>query len=175
VRILAGSNPVATVYHADITSSGNLGNLPWSQWAYTVTVAGTYALEARIANAVDNTLPSYLGLDGCNITQGAPGTSFNASSAGGRVALTWQTTSETDTAGFNLYRATAQGGPYDKLNPALIPVKGGRGANGYNYEDFPGAGIFFYKLETVANSGGTQQQGPVQAQSTSPFRRPPRQ
>jgi hypothetical protein len=66
VRILQGTTPVATVYHEDIISAGDPGNLPWSHWAYTVTVAGSYTIEARIANAKDDTFPSYLGLDGCS-------------------------------------------------------------------------------------------------------------
>jgi hypothetical protein len=175
VRILTGNTMVATVYTGTVASAYETGYLPWSQWAYTVTVAGNYTLEARVANAVDNTMPSYLGLDGCQVTHGAPENSFNASAAGGQVAITWQTSGETGTAGFNLYRAPAESGPYDRLNPALIPARGGSGANSYSYNDFPGAGTYFYKLETISSSGGTQQQGPLKVQASSPFRRPPRQ
>jgi hypothetical protein len=72
VRILSGGQVVATVYRADIASAGDLGYLPWSRWSYTVTVSGTYTLEARVANAVDNTMPSYLGLDACWVSPRIP-------------------------------------------------------------------------------------------------------
>jgi hypothetical protein len=67
VRILLGDQVVATVYQASVSSAGDLGYLPWSRWSFTVTVTADYTLEARVANAVDNTMPSYLGLDGCSV------------------------------------------------------------------------------------------------------------
>ncbi len=169
VRILSGTDLVATVYHEDMHSAADDGSLPWEQWSYTLTGAGSYTLEARIANVGDAAMPSYLGLDGCSITQGAQGrAAFNAYSAAGRVLLTWQMPGETDTVGYNLYRTLAADGEYDQLNPTPIA------SSSYSYEDYPGAGIFFYRLETIANAGNSEQ-GPVQVQSTSPFRRPPHQ
>jgi len=79
-----------------------------------------------------------------------------------RVRLVWQTGSEVDNAGFNLYRASSAGGPYTRINQALIAANGDpvSGA-GYSYSDTPGNGTFFYKLEDVDIHDVSTLHGPV--------------
>ncbi len=40
------------------------------------------------------------------------------------VALTWETASEVETAGFNVYRAEADSAHFEQVNAALIPAQG---------------------------------------------------
>ncbi|MEB2308806.1 MAG: SBBP repeat-containing protein [Candidatus Brocadiaceae bacterium] len=78
--------------------------------------------------------------------------SFSANgNADGKVTLRWQTATEIDNAGFNIYRAKRRDGPYKKINTTPIPAQGNAttGAN-YSYEDTPPAkGAYHYKLEDV--------------------------
>ena len=81
----------------------------------------------------------------------------------GRVLLAWETGTEVDNAGFNLYRTTAEEGPYTKI-AGLIPAKGSPVAGArYRFLDKPGFGRFFYKLEDVDIYGGSTMHGPVEA------------
>jgi len=78
------------------------------------------------------------------------------------VTLTWETATEVDNAGFNIYRSRLRDGEYKKINDTLIPAKGDAttGAS-YRYEDAPPArGTFYYKLEDVDTSGISTMHGP---------------
>jgi len=50
-------------------------------------------------------------------THGAAGITYDND---GNVMLEWQPNSEPDLAGYNVLRATQSGGPYNKINPALV-------------------------------------------------------
>jgi len=79
----------------------------------------------------------------------------------GGVALFWETSTEVDNAGFNLYRAKLKDGIYEKINNEIIPAHGDAttGAS-YRHEDTPGRGAFYYKLEDVDTNGVTTMHGP---------------
>lgn len=100
--------------------------------------------------------------------------SFTARAGFGAVTLAWETGTEVDNAGFNLYRATAPAGPYAKVNGALIAAQGDAvGGASYSYVDTPGGhGTFYYKLEDVDLNGVATQHGPVPATVMPRFRRP---
>ena len=69
----------------------------------------------------------------------------------GSVTLAWETATEVDNAGFNLYRSRRKNGTYTQINNALINARGNAvsGAS-YTYVDTPGRdGIYYYKLEDV--------------------------
>lgn len=88
--------------------------------------------------------------------------SFTAGSIGdGKVALNWETSTEVNNAGFNLYRSRLLDGIYKKINEGLIPARdnAATGAS-YSYEDSPGRGTFYYKLEDVDRNGVTTMHGP---------------
>lgn len=89
--------------------------------------------------------------------------SFTVRSNGeGQIVLEWETGTETDNAGFNIYRAAQKGGPYAKINDALIAAQGNStdGAS-YRYEDTPpGDGRYYYLLEDVETSGANSIHGP---------------
>lgn len=81
-----------------------------------------------------------------------------ACAADGHV-IRWETASEVNTAGFNLYRGPTATGPWERVNATLIPsaaagVSGGR----YLFRDEgadPGA-TYFYRLEEVELDGTTR-------------------
>lgn len=90
--------------------------------------------------------------------------SFTASDARIGVALRWETATEIDTAGFNIWRANDKNGDYISVNGNLIPAKGS-GAIGadYSYLDknvLPGQ-TYYYKLEDVEIDGTRALHGPV--------------
>ena len=82
--------------------------------------------------------------------------------------VTWETASEVNTAGFNLYRGSSPDGPWTKVNDALIPaaedpMRGGS----YRYVDekaTPGQ-IYYYQLEEVELGGAANRYPPTQLES----------
>lgn len=98
---------------------------------------------------------------------------FAATAEAGSVTLTWETGTEIDNAGFNLYRATSPDGPWTKINAALIAAEGDAVAGAsYSYADAPGAGTFYYQLEDVDYNGVSSRHGPVEATVAIDLRRP---
>jgi hypothetical protein len=82
------------------------------------------------------------------------------------MVLRWETASEVDNLGFNIYRASNQDGPWTMLNkqliPSLVPPGGPVGA-GYEWTDREakqGQNIF-YLLEDVDVNGTATKHGPV--------------
>jgi len=80
------------------------------------------------------------------------------------ATITWETASEVDTAGFNLYRSTSPDGPWEKINQQLIPpaddpVSGGS----YKFvdKDAETGSTYYYMLEEVELSGGTNRFDPI--------------
>jgi hypothetical protein len=80
--------------------------------------------------------------------------------------LQWNTESETDNAGFNLYRAEAENKEYTKINSSLIPVKSSS-TQGASYEfidtDVQNRKTYYYKLEDIDLNGMSTMHGPVNA------------
>jgi len=73
----------------------------------------------------------------------------------GSVDLAWETGTEPDTAGFNVYRADGEGS-YTQLNDALIPAQPdpASGRYGYTFADRPGQGkSHYYMLESMGIDG----------------------
>jgi hypothetical protein len=94
---------------------------------------------------------------------------FQAKGKLARIFLKWETASEIDTAGFNIYRADAEDGVYNKINMALIPAKGSatEGA-AYKFVDWnvEKDKTYYYKLEDIDSTGkGTLHEPPVSAKA----------
>lgn len=90
---------------------------------------------------------------------------FSATALDDAVLVQWETTSEIDNLGFNLYRGLADGGPWTQLNPTLLPSQAPGGSQGFSYEYrdtavAPGA-TYYYLLESVDLAGATAQHGPI--------------
>lgn len=126
--------------------------------------AGPSGYKSRMAVAPGST--SSVG----NITVGGPlavtFATMDAAAAGDAIMITWDTISEIDTLGFNLYRDTSADGPGIKLNSSLISAEtpGSPEGHRYSYRDVLAAGrTCFYWLEDVRSTGVTERHGPVSA------------
>jgi len=96
--------------------------------------------------------------------------SFTAEPRAGQIRLNWETASEIDIAGFNVYRSDAADGHYSLLNGELIPSQAPGSPQGavYNWADAevdPGV-AYYYKLEVIDIYGGSTLFGPVSARAT---------
>ena len=90
--------------------------------------------------------------------------SFTAAPLARGVLLTWETASELDTAGFNLWRGDAADGPYARVNAALIPAVGGpTWSASYTFTDATVAdrATYYYKLEEIDVYGLSAFHGPT--------------
>jgi hypothetical protein len=93
--------------------------------------------------------------------------SFTATPARSTIHVEWETATEIDNLGFNLYRAESAGGPWTQLNESLIPtqVPGSPVGAIYTFEDSNvQTGVtYFYRLEDVDVHGQSTFHGPVDA------------
>jgi hypothetical protein len=97
---------------------------------------------------------------------------FEASSQADAALVEWETAIEIDNVGFNLYRSTLPGGPYVKLNGAVIPSQWPGSVWGavYTWLDEgvePGV-TYYYKLEDIEVGGVRAFHGPVGVSVQSP-------
>ena len=99
--------------------------------------------------------------------------SFTVATSPGRAVLIWETATELDNAGFNLYRAASPDGPWQQLNAALLPATGDpvTGAS-YTFTDTPPPGNYVYRLEDVDLTGQITQHPVVSVQISSALRLP---
>lgn len=87
--------------------------------------------------------------------------------------VTWETGTEVDNFGFNIYRSTSVDGPWNKLNDALISIEGDAVSGGsYEFTDRPGYGTFYYYLEDVDANLEKTTHAPVMVKFGSPIRAP---
>ena len=98
--------------------------------------------------------------------------SFSATPVEGGIEVTWETATELDNLGFNLYRSTTPQGPFDQLNDTLIPTQNPGQVLGATYtwldEGVASGGTYYYLLEDVDINGVITSHGPVSASMQSP-------
>jgi hypothetical protein len=94
-------------------------------------------------------------------------TRLDAWAAGRAIHIEWETASEVDNAGFNLYRGPTASGPFARLNEALIPSQapGSPGGAIYTWEDsgVEPATPYYYEVEDIDIRGVATLHGPVWA------------
>ena len=86
------------------------------------------------------------------------------------VEVEWETASELDTVGFNLYRSQSSDGPYDQINDRMIPASPDPLIGGeYSYID---EGVeanltYYYRLEEIDSAGNSTYFGPIEIQASN--------
>lgn len=93
--------------------------------------------------------------------------SFTAMGIRRAIVLNWETASESDNLGFNLYRANTLNGERTKINATLIPslVPGGAEGASYEYVDSTATRriTYYYWLEAIDLSFSSSLYGPASA------------
>ena len=99
--------------------------------------------------------------------------SFEVQASDGQAIIVWQTATEIDNAGFNIYRALSSDGPWLRVNSALIAAEGDpvSGAD-YTFIDTPGRGTFYYRLEDIDFFGLSTQHPPALVEMGAAIRIP---
>ncbi|MDX9954568.1 MAG: GEVED domain-containing protein [Anaerolineae bacterium] len=97
---------------------------------------------------------------------------FEAAAQGEAILITWETATELDNLGFNLYRSAVPTGPWTQVNAAFIPAQAPGAVFGAVYELLdtgvtPGAPIH-YRLEDVDIHGVSTFHGPISITLTGP-------
>ncbi len=154
---------------------------------------GSYSLDAVTYNQIGSSYtfgdgsPAYLGLCAYQGTHSTPPTpvevqidffrvetlptaiklvSFEAIPSLHKIILTWKTATETDNAGFHLWRAEAGTENYVQITESLIPGEG-TDISGASYEytdaDVTAGKSYSYKLEDIDLNGTSTFHGPVTA------------
>ena len=92
---------------------------------------------------------------------------FTATGGDGQVLIEWETASEINNIGFNLWRSTSETGDYARLNDSLIPSQALGSVIGayYSYTDSDviNGTTYYYKLESVDVNGHAEFYGPISA------------
>jgi hypothetical protein len=99
--------------------------------------------------------------------------SFDAAANGNAIQVTWDTASEIDNTGFNLYRDTSPAGLGIKLNSELIPSQAPNSPTGFSYSYTDAADLvpgttYYYWLEDVNLEGNAVVHEPVSITYASP-------
>jgi hypothetical protein len=98
---------------------------------------------------------------------------FEAEAQADRVLVSWETVSEIDNRGFNLYRGVSPDGWDRQLNALLIPSQapGSPSGSAYTWEDqadlVPGT-TYYYWLQDLDVTGATTLHGPVSVDFVTP-------
>ena len=130
----------------------------WDHLVHSMTWGGSYSgMSMQAVSIVNPIIPTAVKL-----------LDFSATAKKNAVLLTWETASELNTIGFNLYRSKSRDGNRKLLNSELIPSLASPGSlTGavYSYKDRtakPGV-AYFYWLEELDVYGRTELFGPEKA------------
>jgi len=126
----------------------------------SVTPSTTNHIKLAIADGTDTILDANVFLEAGSFTTEPPNAieliSFTAEPGPGGVVLAWQTASEIDNEGFNIWRSETPNGAYLKLTNQLIPAQGNAdtGASYVYVDQTVVAGrTYYYRLEDVDLNG----------------------
>ena len=138
------------------------GAAPWTTLgaATATTFAGTSLTSFSDFTAFDTPLAAAL-------------SSFDATSYGDHILVTWETVSELGNVGFNLWRGVSPNAPDVQLNASLIPSQGPGSSQGFSYAWPDSANLvnnttYYYWLEDVDIAGVVTRHGPISATYSAP-------
>ncbi|MBN1259607.1 MAG: hypothetical protein JXB35_02910 [Anaerolineae bacterium] len=144
--------------------------LPTDNIGYAPIQVGTKAGQNRITGAILGPRLLNVAAAGAGLLEACQPTAvglvdFSAETDGNEVVVSWETASEIDNLGFNLYRSSASEGPWEQLNPEIIRAKSPGTAFGgvYTFTDaevIPGK-LYHYRLESLETSGASTFHGPI--------------
>ncbi|MBS1250141.1 MAG: hypothetical protein MAG431_01731 [Chloroflexi bacterium] len=86
------------------------------------------------------------------------------------IQIEWETASEVDTIGFNILRSENPEGDFTQINAQLIPASSDPlSDNVYRYKDpnVQAGRTYYYLLEDLESSGGTNTHGPIEVKATN--------
>ena len=141
---------------------------PAAKWVVRIYVnlTGTTVLNtATVSSITTDPFPANnSSTASCEVT-GVTLISFDAENKPEGVLLSWETASEVDNLGFNLYKADGPEAEKVKINPAMIPSKAMGGTSGAFYEYLvenvePGQPTFYW-LEAIDFDLTTVLYGPI--------------
>jgi hypothetical protein len=126
-----------------------------------IAMGGTTEASADIGPAANGEVEDYLFVVSASVQLEAF-SAVCATAPAEAILVQWETASENNTLGFNLYRQPANGGDVVRLNPELIPAQapGGGGATYEWWDETITHDTFTYWLEDVSTEGQvTQHEG----------------
>lgn len=91
-------------------------------------------------------------------------TNFKALVVNEQVQISWESESEINHAGYNIYRSDSKNGTFVKINSILITSDVSSEQQNRNYEYIDAvalSGTFYYKLEDISLDGSAKLHGPV--------------
>ena len=93
---------------------------------------------------------------------------FEAAHQNNRIVVTWETISEQELQGFDLWRASSLNGPPTKLNASRIGAQGSGSTQGFVYQwddsfELQQGQTYYYWLDDFNLSGAAYRRGPVTA------------
>lgn len=174
--------PGTYLIYRSVNASGADNGASNGRYDYVTTVTTTGNTGSYVDNiAIESwhiVIPANSGgnITGCHSEESNPTAvtlvRFAAFPESSQVRVEWETATELDNLGFNLYRGESATGPWVKLNAALIPAQQPGLITGAVYEWLDeGASpdtTVFYRLEDVDIHGVSTFHGPVSAMPTGP-------
>jgi hypothetical protein len=164
---LAGHSIVGIGYDDSTTPGTVYLNDTWDHNTHSMFWGWSYSGMALLSvSIVDPEIPTAVEL-----------ARFEAWPEGRAIHVEWETATEIDNLGFNLYRADTADGPYVKLNEELIPSQAPGSPEGAVYvwldSTVQTGRTYYYKLEDVDIYGHTTLHGPVRVKAGPSLRTRP--
>jgi len=141
---------------------------PAAKWVVRIYVnlTGTTVLNtATVSSITTDPFPANNSSTASCVVTGVTLISFDAENKPEGVLLSWETASEVDNLGFNLYKSDGPEAEKVRINPVMIPSKVMGGTSGAFYEYLvenvePGQAAFYW-LEAVDFDLTTELYGPI--------------
>ncbi len=156
-------HPLVTVTDVNAT----FGTLPPGQqvegdrFAFTLDPAcapATVLLELTLADALGPADLQFL-----DVLVPTPPDSFKAFGSPTSIRLTWRRSQSADTRGYDIYRGTSPGGPFDRVNSFMV-----EGTAAFEDGNLPGFTRFYYKVAARDSSFNASPFSAVFSSTTSP-------